>query len=279
MASILDKDRLVASTKPPPEDPTPVDILVLLSGIFIILFFIWLVYLMISSVPLVIGEAPVSCPIASCATNIYNGQKTCLGPNDVVEANPSYQVCNSSTLCDNSITPYALQNDGSTNVSGVCEPGIICRCLSQPQCPDFIVATFNTINGNPYTTLDGTRTAFVQSNITTNSAGFPSNIPPLKYQNPLTSFCSIPADFLPRASPGCNSISGAVTAENLQQCFNTNSACKTGTLAFIPEDINLFNSNTINSTPLGCVRGVPCEQGQVAVWDRQFGGTVCRIII
>lgn len=258
------------------DDPTPTNVLVLISAILVILFLLWMAYLMVTSYPEVIGEQPLACAPGQCATNIYNGEKTCLGPNDIVYANPSYQVCNSPTLCDNGSTPFALQNDGSTNTNGVCPSGVNCRCLTHQQCSDYIVANFNTINGNAFTSLTGTRTAFVQSNVTVAPNGTRSNIPPLSFNSNNTTFCTVPLDFIPRSSPGCAYLT-EINSSNYIGCFNNSQpACITGTLAFIPENANDLTLNQIQSTPVGCVRGVQCTGQNVAVWDNQLGATVCR---
>jgi hypothetical protein len=257
------------------DNPTPTNVLVIIVAIIVILFLLWLAYLMITSFPNVIGQQPLACAPGQCATNIYNGEKTCLGPNDVVYANPSYQVCNSPTLCENGVTPFALQDDRSTNTSGACPPGVICRCLTQQQCPDYIVSNFNTINGNAYTSLTGTRTAFVQSNVTQAPTGGRTNTPPLAFSNTVGTFCTVPLDFLPRSSPGCPFLT-EINSSNYLQCFNSSSACLVGTLAFIPDSVDNMTLSAINSTPIGCVRGTPCTGSNVAVWDNQLGAVVCK---
>jgi hypothetical protein len=53
-------------------------------------------------------------------------------------------------------------------------------------------------------------------------------------------------------------------------------ACLQGTLAFLSENPDTLTQANIITTQLACVRGEPCPCGQVAIFDTNFGGIVCR---
>lgn len=54
------------------------------------------------------------------------------------------------------------------------------------------------------------------------------------------------------------------------------SPCLQGTLAFLSGNPDTMTQRDITTTQLGCVRGQPCPCGQVAIFDTNFGGIVCR---
>src|SRR5205814_1019420 len=123
-------------------------------------------------------------------------------------------------ICDNPLTPFALQSDQSTNINGICQPNVQCRCMRNPQCPEYIQTLFSTINGNPYTSINTQRVAFVQSNTFTDLSGTASTQTPIIYQNPATSFCTIPLAWTNRSQPGCGFASD-MNATTITQCMNS----------------------------------------------------------
>ena len=251
-------------------------VIITLSLFLIVAAWIWFTYAVIESPPEERGDTLLTCAPGQCSTNIYNGEKICpTALEGTIQADPKYQACSSPTICDNPLLPYALQDDGSTNSDGICPAGVICRCLSKPQCADYIVSAFQTVNGNPYLGLDGQRTAFIQTNSHSTITGEVSNQPPISYSNPLTTFCTVPVDWLNRATPGCG-FAPTMSMDNLRTCMASGRACLVGTLALIPNDPAGWDVSQLERTPLGCVRGEACPAGQVALWDNRLGGVVCR---
>src|SRR3990167_10924977 len=103
-------------------------------------FVIFVVYLLASDKFAGRSYDPPRCPAGSCVTDLLTGVKTCpTNTTDTLIYDPSQSACNSQYLCDNPITPYALQSDGSTDLNGNCEPGVPCRCTTTAQCPSYIV--------------------------------------------------------------------------------------------------------------------------------------------
>lgn len=196
----------------------------------------------------------LTCPPSQCATNVYNGEKVCPAPGATIEHAP-FEVCNSRELCDNNITPYAVMPDGSTRSSGICETGQPCRCVSGPRCPEYILTTWNTTNGNPYTSLRDQSIVFVQRTAP----------PPISYVNALTTFCAVPPTWLSRSTPGCE------IGVDIKTCVTKN-PCLTGVLAYLPGPDGVV---TYSTTPVACVRGTPCTDNKIAVWDNQLGAAVC----
>lgn len=198
------------------------------------------------------------CAPGQCVTNVSTGEKTCpKDPSTVLTTDPVYEVCNSRFTCENNRTPYAVQSDGSTNSQGLCESGVECRCLPDPQCADYIVSTFSALGGNPYLPLDDQRIVFTQSTsyVATDLDGGNAVIvsePPLRLENASTQFCTVPSSWRSRLVPR---------------------KCTKGVLAYIPEDPLKFN---YDSTRMGCVpRGVECPEGDVPVWDKRVGFQTC----
>lgn len=174
------------------------------------------------------------CPTGACATNIYNGEKTCPATSsDVVQYDPTLEVCNSPNSCDNPLTPFAVNTDGSTNDTGLCAGSTQCRCLSKAMCSNYVLSTFSAISGQPYNAFAGQRIYFTQSSSYTDAAGANQTLPPLQLDNALTDFCAIPASWVERISPV---------------------GCLDGVFAYVPEDPNNFDPT---NTPLSCVIGTP----------------------
>lgn len=234
----------------------------------------------------------IDCLAGQCATNIVSGEKICPARlTDVVSVNPANQVCNSPFTCDNPLTPFAVQSDGSTNIQGVCEPGVECPCVTEQCCPNFVLSAFTATNGNPYQAVGGQRILFPQTAVY--SAGAQSSdTPPLQFANPSTTFCTVPLAWLPLANPGCT-FAAELAYADIVTCMGlapqgtgqpgcspgvTYNPCLQGTLAFISDDSSSMTQADINVTQLGCVRGEPCPCGQVAIYDTNLNGVVCRVL-
>lgn len=243
------------------------------------------------------------CPPGQCATNIQSGFKRCpttTSGSSTTESGVTVQlsteVCNSQFACDNNITPFAVQSDGSTNIFGVCPENVPCQCLKNAQCAEYILSVFNSKNGNAYgpnnnpdnvSAFGGQRISFPQTTtsvIQSGSSMSPSSVvsdqTPLSFNNPGTNFCSIPASWLPFV--GCGFItSNQVTLEDIQICMaggppgseNSFAVCNQGVLAFVTNDSANID---INTTQLSCVRGMQCPSGQLNVYDTNLGGIVCK---
>lgn len=233
------------------------------------------------------GQTDLLCQPGQCATNLLTGLKSCpANINDSVLVDPATAVCNSPFICDNPVTPFALNSDGSTNISGICEPGVTCPCVSYQSCPDFITSVFSTVNGNPYTNLPGQRITFPQLTSYAGVDGL-TDQPPIALTVPSTTFCTVPIDWLTFSTPGCNFVdSFTMTYEQLTACMGLPSACNgvtanpclQGNLAFVTPDSANIGIADINFTPVGCVAGPTCPCGEVALYDTKLGGVICRVL-
>ena len=199
---------------------------------------------------------PIYCEAGKCATNIFNGVKKCPKSGEKIIYDPALEVCNSANSCDNLFTRFAVQSDGSTSLDGTCETGVECRCITRSQCPNFIVGTFKSDDGNAFQPIDTQRISFNQGTNYKNLAGNVDIDPPFQIADPSAEFCGAPFQWLQERRLWPN-------------------GCLRGTLAFIPSNPEMFD---VNTTPLGCVRGEPCPEGQMAVWDRTKGEVVCQMM-
>jgi len=231
----------------------------------------------------------IQCGIGQCATDLFSGFKTCPSNDVSLTVNPSEAVCNSRFLCDNPLTPFALQSDGSTNINGICEENTECPCLRYSQCPQYILSAFTSNNGNPYESLNNQRITFPQiSSYVSNTTGSSTSTPPIQYNNPATVFCFAPISWLPISSPGCNFISAAngnsMDLNDVLLCQGmisgcsgiTGSPCLQGILAIITNDPESITEQNLSSAQFGCVTGNPCPCGELAIFDTNFGGIICR---
>lgn len=230
----------------------------------------------------------LTCPPGQCATNVLTGTKTCpASATATISYTESNEVCNSPFVCDNPVTPYALNSDGSTNFQGVCAPNTTCPCVREQTCADYIVALFTGANGDPYSDLDGQRLFFPQSNLSITTGGA-TDQPPLIYSDPGTTFCTVPIAWLGIANPGCNFIETfSPTYTDVVNCMGLPNGCTggyvanpclQGTLAFVTDDSADFGQADIDTTPVGCVRGEPCPCGTVAIYDTQVGAITCKVL-
>lgn len=296
--SILDRDQ--QRTIMVESDDAPAIILPLIVLIVFIAFIGWMLYLLIiSGFKTTSPEDPVSsdtrtqtnimCAPGQCATNLQSGFKSCpTNEQDRIAVNPAQDVCNSPFVCDNPLTPFAVQSDGSTNINGICEPNTTCPCLRVSQCPEYIISVFTTSNGNPYQTLAGQRITFPQESSYVSIGGVQTDQPPIQFNNPATTFCAASLSFLPLSNPGCNFTSAAdgnsMNLNDLLLCMGSvrgcsgllGSPCLQGTLAILSNNPDDIVSQNLQQYQYACVRGEPCPCGQVAIFDTNFGGIVCR---
>lgn len=224
------------------------------------------------------------CPAGQCATSITNGSKIC--PQLEIQQliiDPATSVCSSRFLCDNPRLPYAVNSDGSTNISGVCEPNVSCRCSATPSCSNEILATFEVTSGSPYQNFLGQRITITQNTIskTPTPPGVSSKINvynPVALVNPLTDFCTISPSYLNYLSPGACSGINVSGATGIAQCMLAD-PCILGTLAYVPSNPNIFTSALAASTPMACVYGSKCTQpNTLAVWDNTNNSIKCVAI-
>lgn len=295
--------------KPPPEETAPRPILihyerkdqwwvvVTIALLIILVFLIIMIFFIVESIPELYanggGVILVTCPTDQCATNRFNGEKRCPQPGNQILSDVGTEFCSSPNICDDPAHPYAVQSDQSTNINGICESGTTCRCLANPQCPQYIMSAFRTNVGNPYAAIQGQRTSFVQfiSSIPTvdpiTAATTVSDNTPITYTNDGLSFCTIPIDWIVRSQPGCGFIQ-KVTPDSITTCMggplqcngelDVFNPCTRGTLAFITSNSENFTGADIELTPMGCVQGVPCPCGEVAVFDTRAELIVCKKI-
>lgn len=274
-------------------------VLPLIVLIVLVIFLGWMAYLLLSSGFQSTGpgkrvetdrraDTIFRCLPGQCATNIVSGFKTCPEGDEAIFVNPLEEVCNSRTLCDNPLTPFAVQSDGSTNFYGVCEGTVACPCVKTLQCPNYVLSAFTVSNGNAYANLSGQRLVFPQVSSysdTSNSSSFGVNdLPPLKY-NDLNTFCSAPLSWLPLSSPGCNFVSGieSMTYNELLICMGqaigclglAGSPCLQGVLAMLTDDPSSITRDSIKNAQFACVRGTTCPCGQLTVFDTELGATTC----
>lgn len=224
------------------------------------------------------GEAFFNCPPSYCATNIFNGEKRCPNPGDIMAADAAIEVCNPSNRCIDSKTPFAVNSDNSTTSNTFCEEDQ-CRCLPNPQCANHIVSMFRTTDGNPYRSLEGKRTQFSQLDTAKipHTNKFSSNTP-FSFDDPLTTFCQIPIDFAFRSTPGCVAENNIIDEQAIIECLdqNTNKPCIRGVLSYLSNDPENFNEQKLFNTPLGCTQGIPCDAGEIPIYDLRFGRLLCK---
>lgn len=200
-----------------------------------------------------------TCVPGQCPTNIFNGVKRC--PEDLNQSSTAQvgiEVCNSAFACENVETPFAVQGDQSTNLSGLCPLGVQCRCLRPQQCSEFTVAYFKTSQGNPFLPPQGQRLTFEQLTTYTNVLGEDVITPPFQIGRDPTSFCTISNEWVSRITP---------------------SKCLQGVLAYVPDDPGNFDFNAAVATPLSCMVGTDCQfLDERAVWDNRINQTTCKLL-
>lgn len=253
------------------EDKTDFWILLIISTILI--FVAWGICLILSVDSVIesngstLPGTEIECSPGQCATNIYSGQKRCPEQGGSIISIAPTEVCSSQYKCDNNQLPYSVQTDGSSILSTQCPDGINCRCVSTPMCANNVTSIFETVNGNPYTNLNGQRTMFSQTQ---------GNI----LDNTSTQFCSVPYSWLTRSTTGCRNGDTVVECMNAPNSCNGYSynPCISGTLAFISTDSDSFNSSDVDREPLSCIEGIPPPCGQIAIYDTKLGEIIYKTI-
>jgi hypothetical protein len=239
---------------------TPV-IIVVITMILVIFFWCFVAYKLVDSPT---DKLLLSCQPGECGLNFLNGEKQCPRESDgVILIDPSYQVCSSRSVCTNSLAPYALLPDGSTNNFGLCATGTTCRCLSKARCSSHVSAIFKVINGNLSTTAPANRHLFHQINAGDNSED-------VSFTSQTTNFCAIKTSSLNRLAPGACSFSNAdyLDPQNTlllaTDCVNSN-PCVRGVMAFEPLTPGNLEASGLGvpeviSIPVTCVNAtVSCD--------------------
>ena len=201
----------------------------------------------------------INCAPGQCATNIYSGEKRCPNEQDIVASiDPSIEVCNSPFACENILTPYAIQSDGSTSLTGLCDVDVQCKCVQRPRCASYITSYFESVNGNPNLPIDSQRIVYRQVESYNNLANEYEVISPLEYTDPSMQFCKVPYDWVAK-----------------QRIWPTK--CISGTLVYLPDDPLTFNRDVLEETPLACVRGdgTECDEGYSPFWDTSLNMIRC----
>ena len=256
-----------------------------------LLFFLaWLLFAAARSTPPVKslvdidGRNYVVCSPGQCAVSLTTGVKRCPATLAPILAAADAEVCSATYACDSPVLPYAVGLDYGTSAGGLCPPGVRCSCLNHAQCPEYVLAGFQTTTGTPFQAIPGQRLSFQQFISADASSA-------LVVGNPATQFCAIPPDWLTLATPGCPGFKSGDPA-SLAACMGlaagcgssgnsgqaVANACARGVLALLPQAPpgSFITATDLLTAQVGCVRGVPCPCGQMAVWDQRFGGVVCK---
>ena len=262
-------------------DDTVDIVLPLIILIVFILFLGWMIYLLVSTgFRAMVGATPIvgsviasnsadvsgvgTCAAGQCATNLMSGIKTCPDEDVSIRIDPSMEVCNSRYVCDNGLTPFAVQSNGSTRLDGVCEFETECGCLNTMRCPSYILSVYTTSGGNPYQSVSGQRITFPQQSSYVTSNGIATTNPPIEITDPTTTFCTAPLSWLPFSNPGCGfriANPSSMTYQDLLVCTGQvnhclgleGSACLQGILALITNDPDSLNQRNISQARYGCV--------------------------
>lgn len=226
----------------------------------------------------------LKCAKNLCATSIITGNKRCPPEGLQIEYNAGFEVCNSKFACENRLTPYAGQSDGSSVLSGICQDGIECPCFSKITCANYITSVFTSSDGNIVNPLGGQRITFPQI-LATNISGNKVIL-----NNPALNFCTVPISWLPISTPGCGFVTGGfsnnmnydelkICMGQVRGCNNSfNSPCLSGTLAVISSDPDSLNQQNVIFQQMGCVAGESCPCDSIAVYDTNFGGIICKTL-
>lgn len=252
--------------------------------IFILIFWIWIMSTIRNNLPS--NTYYLQCPVGQCPTNFINGEKRCLEDENIAAVyDPAYEVCNSRYTCENSMTKYAVQEDGSTDINGICPVGSICRCLPKPLCASSTIVTFSSQNGVLSGGLSpgdpGSTSVIQNAHRVQGNTGIS-----LGLDNSNTQYCTISPIYMNRMIPRtdvCN-FSLNPSFNDVINCVKSN-PCTMGILAYKPSDINTFSFKNPNKTPnidtqVGCfvdrVSFPKCSGDRVPVWDYTSGSIVCK---
>lgn len=256
------------------EDGNFISKYVLITITFILIVLLTSILIYIIYINITPTQTYLQCNPGFCATNIYNGEKRCLENSDgSILYDPVFEVCNGKYTCENDLTPYALQSDGSTDIMGLCENGNICRCLKTYRCPSNIVTMFEENNN-----------ILIQKSLSYQGNGGSDFF---EFENPNRNFCAIKSYNLNRISPGACIFSNqsSIPIKDLEFCFNNN-PCILGLLAFYPTDsdnfvLNSLNTDSIYNVPIACVSSIGpmknhCQNNSVPVYNKKTGLVECK---
>ena len=195
----------------------------LITGIIILLFFIR---------ENILGKNKQTCPVGTCSTNIYSGDKDCT-TSQVYDS--SYQVCNPANSCTDARTPCLYEKPengtscpGDLGYTGICSvPN--CKCVNRVYCPSYALVMFTPTNisisdnGPVITAYSQTQTYIDDSN--TVRGDLPLS-PGLPGTTKIT--CGISAGNLPAAWPQTciNGTFALNSSDGLYYCMNVPDNCK-----------------------------------------------------
>lgn len=234
------------------------------------IFYLWIEYSSGTNSSTVESSEGLYCPVNECAVSIETGKKRCPVLGDRIDRRAG-ELCSLPYQCSDPALPYAVWNDGSVNLQGNCPADVICDCISSPQCPSYITSSWYLSSGN-ITVLESRN---IQSRPLLNQRSPPSSA------ISASEYCMVPYNWTIFGVPGCPASSNSeVSYSDIQACMNlpvSNSACLSGTLAYIPNNLSEFVPENYRQTPLGCVVGDPTAcAGGVKVWDNYTGSIACR---
>jgi len=264
-----------------PENKTPQYIMIAVS-LFLIISFWTLIFYVYKNTPGANASTIFYeiCSPGKCAINIKTGEKRCLtDPSVSVVFNQGYEVCSSPTICDNKKLPFALLSDGSVDLHGNCEPGIVCRCTNKISCPTYITTKFDMNNGTRYLSeVSAQRYTLQQNSISDrNTLGWTG----ISVENVNTQLCHISPTNLFRLSPNtfeCSSVDQYnPTSSSIQTCINSN-PCIDGVLAVVTltKSSDNFSVTSLENSVLACVPGISCtDLTQWPVFDIAHGRAIC----
>jgi hypothetical protein len=230
--------------------------------LFIALFLIILIWAGILYKSTYFGEgqtkALLTCAPGDCPTNRFSGEKRCNKNKSLpLQYDPIYEVCNPSNACTAIETPYAVQSNGSTSLSGTCDVDG-CQCITQLYTPSFIESIFNLQYGAVSSNTGVQNMVLTQ---TPNPYVGEGNNVPINYTDPSSQFWQIGWGNLAFLTPNiCSDLlssSSDPTPDNSTalECINRN-PCLAGRLSYIPQDSSAFvdfSSQNLQTTGLGCV--------------------------
>lgn len=227
-----------------------------------------------------------SCPVGMCAIDVISGTKRCPGSEVVsLTYDPSSEVCTYPDSCPIEI-PFALNPDGSTNESGACSAGLICRCSKEEYCANNVTAKFVVKNGIPNVDMGQFKNYVIEQEVSLNPSGAFNRI---TKDDPAKDFCKINPAFTDRVVGGCNlnfseadpvncfargnCIGAALTGANYASMVTcqANNPCQSGVLAYNVDDKEAYEFNQYNGSNIdeymndsqfytvGCTVGKPCD--------------------
>ncbi len=272
-ASLLESNGPVYKTLE--RDSTVSYILVTIS--IIIILITWAFLARSASSDLATSSFIYTCNPGDCPTNVSTGEKRCAP--DVTTSlpyDPSREVCNPKTGCTNSRTPYAVREDGSSELSGICPNSTTCRCVANQTFPLYIMSSFKVTGGSPYGTEEEASNYVLTQETTSTTGSFGDAFRKIANRN--IEFPSVGVYDLARLSPGACYLNLIPTSAQVRTCIASN-PCISGTLAYLPTgDLTAKDfsfDRDFRQMPLGCVSGIRCPAELVPVWDTRSATIAC----